>query len=145
MKNLKKNAICFKLFWYNVFVHWKFKLLNFLTDSALTANFTSLDFPQISFLGVYAAAHNLDIEWVVIKGISGYADGINVKDSWRTFASFMAASLTAHILSDTIAFQALPHCGSASEYWTFRKLSCCIFQCHLLFFSFGSVVVLIFS
>ena len=71
---------------------------------------------------MYAAAHNLDIEWVVIKGISGYADGRKVKDSWRTFASFMAASLTAHILSDTIAFQALPHYGSASEYWTFRNV-----------------------
>ena len=81
---------------------------------------------------MYAAAHNLDIEWVVIKGISGYADGRKVKDSWRTFASFMAASLTAHILSDTIAFQALPHYRSASEYWTFRKLSYCIFLCPVL-------------
>ena len=65
---------------------------------------------------MFAAAHDLDIEWVVIKGISGYADGRKVKDSWKTFASLMAASLTAHILSDTIAFQALPHYGSASEY-----------------------------
>ena len=88
---------------------------------------------------MYAAAHNLDIEWVVIKGISGYADGRKVKDSWRTFASFMAASLTAHILSDTIAFQALPHYGSASEYWTFRKRSCWIFPCHLLFFSWAQL------
>ena len=31
----KKNAICFKLFWYKVFVHWKLKLLNFLVDSVL--------------------------------------------------------------------------------------------------------------
>ena len=67
---------------------------------------------------MFAAAHDLDIEWVVIKGISGYADGRKVKDSWRTFASVMAASLTAHVLSDTIAFQAWPHYGSASEYWT---------------------------
>ena len=94
---------------------------------------------------MFAAAHDLDIEWVVIKGISGYADGRKVKDSWRAFASVMAASLTAHILSDTIAFQALPHYGSASEYWTFRKRSCCIFPCHLLFFFFGSVVVLLLS
>ena len=66
---------------------------------------------------MFAAAHDLDIEWVVIKGISDYADGRKVDDSWRTFASFMAASVTAHILSDTIAFQALPRYGSASEYW----------------------------
>ena len=96
-----------------LFLTWLFPPAS---TSVLTLNSTSLHFPQISFSGVYAAAHNLDIEWVVIKGISGYADGRNVKDSWRTFASFMAASLTAHILSDTIAFQALPHCRSASEY-----------------------------
>ena len=29
LENCKKNAICFKLFWYKVFVHWKLKLLNF--------------------------------------------------------------------------------------------------------------------
>ena len=27
LKNVKKNAIFFKLFWYKVFVHWKLKLL----------------------------------------------------------------------------------------------------------------------
>ena len=86
-----------------------------------------------TFLGVYAAAHDLDIEWIVIKGISGFADGRKIKtESWRPFASLMAASLTAHILSDTIAFQDLPHYGSASEYWPFRKHSRSIFQCHLL-------------
>ena len=26
------------------------------------------------FLGLYAAAHDLDIEWIIIKGISEYAD-----------------------------------------------------------------------
>ena len=40
LKNVKKNAILFKLFWYKVFVHWKLKLLNFLVDSAL--NFKNL-------------------------------------------------------------------------------------------------------
>ena len=25
LKNVKKNAIYFKLFWYKVFVHWKLK------------------------------------------------------------------------------------------------------------------------
>ena len=35
LKNVKKNAICFKLFWYKVFVHWKLELLNFLVDSVL--------------------------------------------------------------------------------------------------------------
>ena len=35
LKNVKKNAIFFKLFWYKVFVHWKLKLHNFLVDSVL--------------------------------------------------------------------------------------------------------------
>ena len=35
LKNVKKNAMFFKLFWYNIFVHWKLKLLNFLMDSVL--------------------------------------------------------------------------------------------------------------
>lgn len=74
--------------------------------------------PHIPYLGVYAAAHDLDIEWIVIKGISDYADGSEPKtNSWRSFASLMAASLTAHILSDTIVFQDLSHYESASEYF----------------------------
>ena len=36
LKNVKKNAVLFKLFWYKVFVHWKLKLLNFVMDSILT-------------------------------------------------------------------------------------------------------------
>ena len=35
LKNVKKNAIFFKLFWYKVFVHWELKLLNFLVDCVL--------------------------------------------------------------------------------------------------------------
>ena len=35
LKNVKKNAICFKLFWYKILVRWKLKLLNFMTDSVL--------------------------------------------------------------------------------------------------------------
>ena len=41
MKNAKKNATLFKLFWYKVFVHWKLKLLNFLM------NFVSICLPAI--------------------------------------------------------------------------------------------------
>ena len=35
LKNVKKNSIFFTLFWYEVFVHWKLKLLNFLVDSEI--------------------------------------------------------------------------------------------------------------
>ena len=93
---------------------------------------------------MFAAAHDLDIEWVVIKGISGYADDRKVKDSWRSFASFMAASLTAHILSDAIAFQALPHYGSASEYIGHSGNVHVIFS-HAISYSFHSAQLWFFS
>ena len=49
--------------------------------------------------GVFAAAHDLKMEWVVIKGISDYADGSKSKtQAWRPFASVMAASVVANIL-----------------------------------------------
>ena len=41
MKNVKKNAVFFKLYRYKVFVHWKLKLLNFLVDSVLILVFVN--------------------------------------------------------------------------------------------------------
>ena len=68
--------------------------------------------PLALFLGLYAAAHALDIEWIIIKGISEYADGSGAsQDSWRRFASVMAASLTVNMLSEPIVFQTWPHYG----------------------------------
>lgn len=44
--------------------------------------------------GLFAAAHDLNIEWIVIKGVSNPADGKKSEtDDWRPFASIMAASL----------------------------------------------------
>ena len=36
LKNVKKNAIFFKLFWQMDFVYWKLKLINFLVDYLLS-------------------------------------------------------------------------------------------------------------
>ena len=63
-----------------------------------------------SFAGLFLAAHYLKIEWIVIKGVSNFADGRKSK-SWNEFASVMAASLTAHILSNPIVFENWPHKG----------------------------------
>lgn len=71
---------------------------------------------QLVFPGLYAAAHKRDVEWIIIKGVSEYAgDSTSDKTAWREFASLMAASLTAHILSDAAVFQDWPHYKSASE------------------------------
>lgn len=61
--------------------------------------------------GLYAAAHNLNVEWVVIKGVSDFAANKSSTDLWRPFASAMAASITAHILSEPSVFQDWPHCA----------------------------------
>ena len=65
-----------------------------------------------SSLGLYAAAHNHGIEWLVIKGVSDFGDGsISATSPWRPFASVMAASLVAHMLNDSIAFKNWCHYG----------------------------------
>ena len=61
-----------------------------------------------SFAGLFLAAHDLKVEWIVIKGVANFADG-REPESWRQFASVMAASLTAHILSNPIVFENWPH------------------------------------
>lgn len=66
--------------------------------------------------GLYEAAHSRGIEWLVIKGVSDFADGINSGiDSWRPFASVMAASLVFHMLNDTIVFEDWPHYENKSD------------------------------
>ena len=63
-------------------------------------------------LGLFAAVCDLNIEFVTIKGVSDFADGgKSSTGSWKLFSSVMAASLTAHILGDPIAFKDLPHYG----------------------------------
>ena len=59
--------------------------------------------------GVFSVAHDLKMEWVVIKGISGYADGTESKENWQTFASVTAASLVVSILKECSIFEDWPH------------------------------------
>lgn len=60
--------------------------------------------------GVFAAAHDLKTEWVVVKGIKSYADSSQLaNDKWGVFASVMAASVVANILSNPIVFKEWPN------------------------------------
>ena len=69
-------------------------------------------------VGLHVAAHDLDIPWIIIKGISEYKDGRKSgTDCWKKFASLMAASLTVHILSDPMVFRDWPHYTETSEYY----------------------------
>ncbi|KAL9985040.1 hypothetical protein ACROYT_G007396 [Oculina patagonica] len=60
--------------------------------------------------GFFTAAFDGQIEWLVVKGIADYADGTEcVSENWSPFASVMAASVVANILSDPVVFQGWPH------------------------------------
>ena len=62
------------------------------------------------FIGLFAAAHDLNLEWVIVKGISHFSDDSNTpNESWKSFASIMAASLVSNMLNDTVVFKEWPH------------------------------------
>ena len=65
------------------------------------SNITSLLF----VLGVYAAAFDDELEWLIVRGISEYAGSSGFAgESWERYANVMAASLVTHILNDPIIF-----------------------------------------
>ena len=62
------------------------------------------------FIGLFAAAHDLNLEWVIVKGISHFSNDSNTPDeSWKSFASIMAASLVSNMLNDPFVFKEWPH------------------------------------
>jgi len=63
-----------------------------------------------SLTGLFAAAHDVNIEWVIVKGISHFSDDSNTpNESWKSFASIMAASLVSNMLNDPVVFKEWPH------------------------------------
>ena len=62
------------------------------------------------FLGVFAAAFDCQLEWVIIKGISHFADGSECgTKEWKSFASVMAASIVQNILKEPDILDNWPH------------------------------------
>ena len=56
--------------------------------------------------GVFTAAFDSQLEWLIVKGIADFADGEQATaESWEACASMMAASLVSHILSDASVFR----------------------------------------
>ncbi|XP_078366722.1 NLR family CARD domain-containing protein 4-like isoform X1 [Oculina patagonica] len=75
--------------------------------------------------GVFAAAHDLKTEWVVVKGIKDYADGSQPSsDEWGRFASVMAASVVANILSDPVVFEEWPNYQGSTPVKRFDVKTC---------------------
>ena len=66
--------------------------------------------------GFVAAAHDLKMEWILIKGIKDYVNGDQPSsDEWGVFASVMAASVVANILRDPIIIQDWCHSGEGKR------------------------------
>ncbi|XP_068756047.1 uncharacterized protein [Montipora capricornis] len=62
--------------------------------------------------GVFAAAYDEKIEWVVVKGVARFVNQTELSRSeWMSFASTMAASVVAKMLNDPVVFQEWPHCN----------------------------------
>ncbi|XP_044166081.1 uncharacterized protein LOC122950022 [Acropora millepora] len=60
--------------------------------------------------GVYAAAYDTNIEWVIVKGVASYFhQSQSATSEWVSFASSMAASVVAKMLIDPIVFQKWRH------------------------------------
>ncbi|XP_067016042.1 protein NLRC3-like [Acropora muricata] len=61
-------------------------------------------------IGVYAAAYDANIEWVIVKGVGSYFHQSQPATSeWMSFASTMAASVVAKMLKDPRVFLEWPH------------------------------------
>ncbi|XP_068733956.1 NLR family CARD domain-containing protein 4-like [Montipora capricornis] len=62
--------------------------------------------------GVFAAAYDEKVEWVVVKGVASYVNQTQLlRSEWMSFASTMAASVVANMLNDPVVFQEWPHCN----------------------------------
>ena len=61
-------------------------------------------------LGVFVAAHDMKIEWVIVKGVSHFINDPDPPDElWKSFASTMAASLVFNMLNDPLVFKDWTH------------------------------------
>ncbi|XP_067019550.1 uncharacterized protein [Acropora muricata] len=60
--------------------------------------------------GIYAAAYDANIEWLIVKGVASYFhQSQSATDEWMSFASAMAASVVAKMLNDPTVFQEWRH------------------------------------
>ncbi|XP_067018453.1 uncharacterized protein [Acropora muricata] len=64
--------------------------------------------------GVYAAAYDANVEWVIVKGVASYFhQSQSAIAEWMSFASAMAASVVAKMLNDPAVFREWRHCNQA--------------------------------
>ena len=74
-----------------------------LVDLSLKTRSSHVNFLSSLTLGVFAAAHDEKVEWVVVKGVARFVNETQVSRSeWMSFASTMAASVVAKMLNDPV-------------------------------------------
>ena len=67
-------------------------------------------------VGVFVAAHDMKIEWVIVKGVSHFTNDPDPPDElWKSFACAMAASLVFNMLNDQFVFKDWPHYDGKSS------------------------------
>jgi len=67
--------------------------------------------------GVYSAAYDANIEWVIVKGVARYFyQGQSATSEWMSFASTMAASVVAKMLNDPTVFQKWAHYNQGNSH-----------------------------
>ena len=67
-------------------------------------------FIHFSISGLFAAAHEMKMEWLVVKGVCAFVHGVaSTDDSWKTFACVMAASVVSHMLRNSLVLEDWPH------------------------------------
>ncbi|XP_068693978.1 NLR family CARD domain-containing protein 3-like [Montipora foliosa] len=65
--------------------------------------------------GVLAAAYDEKVEWVVVKGVASFVNQTQPSSSeWMSFASTMAASVVAKMISDPAVFKDWLHCNQGA-------------------------------
>ena len=64
---------------------------------------------NLSIAGFFTAAFDTGIEWLIFKGIAGFAGGNESTTlSWQHFASVMAASVVFQFLSEAFVLSYWP-------------------------------------
>ncbi|XP_068670274.1 nucleotide-binding oligomerization domain-containing protein 2-like isoform X5 [Montipora foliosa] len=66
--------------------------------------------------GVFAAAYDEKVEWVIVKSVASFVNQTQPSSSeWMSFASTMAASVVAKMISDPAVFKDWPHCNQGAS------------------------------
>ena len=100
-----------------------------LEDLSLKTRISDVNFLSSLTSGVFAAAYDEKVEWVVVKGVARFVNETQLSRSeWMSFASTMAASVVAKMLNDPVVFQEWPHCNQGKLH---HKKSGCLMQLYV--------------